>query len=353
VSWWTDFRDGFEAIGSLVVNYFYPGLGAAIAPFTSEGSRDMLFGNGYGQALLALSGGIGGLQGNMANYGSTLDWLSGNGGGAGSSSASTSENLFSNSGGIVGNPDNIEAYKGLIQSGTDPQLAMQYSGVTPQQLQTAGLDSGTMTFPYSSGPSIAGTPISPGTDLASYGPTNNLIGGPSGSPYGSPVSAMSKLSSGIGAIPWGSPGNVANILQGVTGVVQANRMKDWAKAADPFAPYRQQYADKMAALTADPSQIENQPGYAAGLQAVKRGMAAQGLTGSGNLAVALQKYGGDFFNQTMDRYANWAGAGVNPGSAAQLGFNQDQFAMEMARRALGNFGSAGVLAGNQWPWMRG
>ena len=34
-----------------------------------------------------------------------------------------------------------------------------------------------------------------------------------------------------------------------------------------------------------------------GLEAVRRSMASQGFQGSGNMMAALQKYGGDFYNQ--------------------------------------------------------
>lgn len=71
---------------------------------------------------------------------------------------------------------------------------------------------------------------------------------------------------------------------------------------------QQQYARQLQALMRDPSSVSKLPGYEAGLQAVQRSMASQGYSGSGNMATALQKYGGDIYGQQIQRLAALQGA---------------------------------------------
>ena len=152
-----------------------------------------------------------------------------------------------------------------------------------------------------------------------------------------------------GAMPWGSPSNLMTMGTGAYGLIQANQLSQAAQRAqqqaDPFGPYRQQYAQQMAALSADPSKLQQMPGYQAGLQAVQRSMAAQGYTGSGNMMAALSKYGGDFYNQTMNMYGGFAGAGVNPGTGAQLGLQGQALGTNLAINSLGLMGRGAGLAG--------
>lgn len=67
---------------------------------------------------------------------------------------------------------------------------------------------------------------------------------------------------------------------------------------------------ELAALEANPSSVQDNPDYQAGLQAVQRSMAAQGYQGSGNMAQALAKYGSSFYNQQLNEYAALAGQGT-------------------------------------------
>lgn len=83
--------------------------------------------------------------------------------------------------------------------------------------------------------------------------------------------------------------------------------------ADPFAPYRAGYGQKLQDLEAS-HDVTSIPGYQAGLDAVQRAGASQGFTGSGNMMKALQDYGGNFFNQEASRLAGLAGANVTPGN---------------------------------------
>ena len=78
---------------------------------------------------------------------------------------------------------------------------------------------------------------------------------------------------------------------------------------------QQQYAAQMQALMANPSSVQNLPGYNAGLQAVQRSMAAQGYQGSGNMASALAGYGGQQYQQQLSNLAALQGQSPSVGSA--------------------------------------
>lgn len=123
----------------------------------------------------------------------------------------------------------------------------------------------------------------------------------------------------MGKNPWG---NIFNIGRGIYGLHQSRDMQKLAEQAmkteNPFGPYRDEYAQKLRGLYADPSSITKMPGYEAGIQAVNRGMAKSGYLGSGNQMTALQKFGGDFFNAEADRLAMLAGAKFAPGGGSQL-----------------------------------
>lgn len=92
-------------------------------------------------------------------------------------------------------------------------------------------------------------------------------------------------------------------LRGGYGLYQANKLAQLAKgtAAEQAA------GGQLSQLISDPSSITKQPGYEAGLQAVQRAAAGKGYLASGNLSVALSKYGTDFYNNslsTLNQIAN-------------------------------------------------
>lgn len=117
--------------------------------------------------------------------------------------------------------------------------------------------------------------------------------------------------------------NLFDAGRGLYGMYQSRQMSDlaaqYAKQADPFGPYRDQYAQQLSALSANPSLITSMPGYQAGLDAVQRSLAAQGYQGSGNMMAALQQYGQQAYQQEMSRLASLAGAGFAPSSGATIG----------------------------------
>ena len=153
---------------------------------------------------------------------------------------------------------------------------------------------------------------------------------------------------GVGSLPWGSMGNLMNAGTSIYGLYESQQLQQMAKqlqaSADPFGPYRAQYAQQINALAANPSLITQQPGYAAGLQAVQRTGAAQGYTGSGNMALALQKYSGDFYNNTMSMYGGFAGANANPAAAASIGLQGYGLGANLAMNSAGLFGKTATMA---------
>ena len=60
--------------------------------------------------------------------------------------------------------------------------------------------------------------------------------------------------------------------------------------------------DQVNNLIRDPSSVVNLPGFAAGKQAVERAAAGRGYLGSGNLTVALAKYGDQFYNNALTNF---------------------------------------------------
>jgi hypothetical protein len=152
---------------------------------------------------------------------------------------------------------------------------------------------------------------------------------------------------------YGSPmtgGNLFNLGSGIYGMQQANQasqtMQEYAAKADPFGPYRAQYATQLGQVMADPSAIFNVPGYQAGEQAVMRGMAKGGYTGSGNEMAALQKYGGDFYNQYIANLGQFAGAGIGPGVGAQIGAESALTKANLRGQGLNRAGMGAVPIAN-------
>lgn len=73
---WVGLRDAVETAGVLVGNYFYPGSAAVTSRIASTGSQEQL-GSQLGVAAQIGTGIAGGAEGNMSNYGSTYDALTG------------------------------------------------------------------------------------------------------------------------------------------------------------------------------------------------------------------------------------------------------------------------------------
>lgn len=109
---------------------------------------------------------------------------------------------------------------------------------------------------------------------------------------------------------------------------------------------QQYYDDQLHALIADPSRIYSDPGYLEaqrqGIQAIERSGTLQGFTGSGNAAIALQKFGQsfatDYLRQQQSLLASMAGGQFNPASAMSAGVNADAQAFQQLGSSLASLG---------------
>jgi hypothetical protein len=99
--------------------------------------------------------------------------------------------------------------------------------------------------------------------------------------------------------------------------------------------YSPEYAAMLNNLMNNPSSITSMPGYQAGIDAVERSMAAQGYQGSGNMAAALQQYGGNFFNQQVSQLQGLEQGGAASTAAALQGMTSGNTAASNALAALG------------------
>lgn len=128
--------------------------------------------------------------------------------------------------------------------------------------------------------------------------------------------------------------------------------KEAIDAADPFRQYRPQYAEKLNALMADPSSIQDTPEYAARMQSAQRQLAAQGYTGSGNALVEAANAGATVYQQAFDNLAMLSGATATPGggygTAAQLQqAGQDQ-KMSSIAGITNNFSNLALTIGQKF-----
>jgi len=157
---------------------------------------------------------------------------------------------------------------------------------------------------------------------------------------GGTVAEQLKKALGLGTGPISTGLNVAS---GLYGLYKANELEDLAKQAseqqDPFGPYRKQYAEKLSGLMADPSTIFNMPEYEAGEMALRRRLAKEGQLLGGAEKIALQKYGGDFFNQETARLAQLAGANFSPTGGNVL-IQGQRSANDLASASLASLGYA-------------
>jgi hypothetical protein len=112
---------------------------------------------------------------------------------------------------------------------------------------------------------------------------------------------------------------------------------------------RQQYfADQLIDLMQNPNKIFEDAGYQAsfdqGMQAVERSSSAQGFAGSGNAAVALQRFGQSFsstyLQQQKNLLASLSGAQFNPASAGQVAQGSYDASYQQLGGALSSLGYA-------------
>lgn len=152
-------------------------------------------------------------------------------------------------------------------------------------------------------------------------------------------------------------GITAAIATVAVGAYSANRQASAAKRMSNLGAVqaeRQSYYDaELRALMKDPSRIYSDPGYQEsqrqGIQAVERAGTLSGFTGSGNAAIALQKFGqsfaSDYLRQQQSLLASLSGANVNPASAMSAGGQMETAAFQSYGQLLASLGYA--LGGSQ------
>lgn len=106
------------------------------------------------------------------------------------------------------------------------------------------------------------------------------------------------------------------------------------------------YDERLRALMEDPSKLYEDPGYKEaqrqGIQAIERAGTLQGFTGSGNAAIALQKFGQsfatDYLRSQQSLLASLAGGQFNPASAMSAGANSNAQAFSQLGSTLASLG---------------
>lgn len=164
-------------------------------------------------------------------------------------------------------------------------------------MQSGGFAAGTGAGPYDMSPSFEGfdgTPggFSPDVPYASGNPFDEAYNRFLDSPIGQAMKTGGKY--------LGKAEPYMRIYGGLQGLAQANRLRQLSKLPS--------------------SDVTKLPGYEAGLDAVRRSMAAQGFAGSGNMATAMLRYGGDAYDKAVQQriLASQAGAGPAYGTASSL-----------------------------------
>lgn len=120
---------------------------------------------------------------------------------------------------------------------------------------------------------------------------------------------------------------------------QRNLAREGIEAADPYAPYRKDAADRLSALMKDPSKISETATYKARMQAAERQLAAQGYTGSGNAVIAAADAGASAYQQEFDNLALLSGAGALPGAGYGNALQANQAGNEQYLSAIAGVGN--------------
>jgi hypothetical protein len=140
---------------------------------------------------------------------------------------------------------------------------------------------------------------------------------------------------------------VASIATSAYGAYSSKKAGDkMARLGNQQAARQAYYDDQLRSLLADPSKIYNDPGYkeafSQGTQAVERSASAQGFTGSGNAAIALQQFGqsfaSDYLRQQQQLLASLSGAQNNPAQAMSAGANANANAYSQLGNTLASLG---------------
>lgn len=138
-----------------------------------------------------------------------------------------------------------------------------------------------------------------GTSLA--GPLGGFLGGQLGGQFGGSFAGAPGAGQGMGppGASTGNPGGVGmDMLSSLMGLYNARQLANMGRPTGV-----QSGANAQAQYLLGGGDMSKLPGWQAGQQAITRSMAANGYLGSGNMMKALQDYGGDFYNKTLQTMA--------------------------------------------------
>lgn len=120
------------------------------------------------------------------------------------------------------------------------------------------------------------------------------------------------------------------------------------RGADRVQEKQDFYNDLLMKLLQDPSTITQDPGFnfsfGKGIEAVERSNAARGLTGSGNVAVDLLRFGEEFSSRFLQQRENLlaglsgAGAASSPAQFIGAGVQANASATDILSATLGSLG---------------
>ena len=164
------------------------------------------------------------------------------------------------------------------------------------------------------------------------GASNQVLNGATGGAWGAFGGNVGDAV-GKGTAP-GSTGSSGSYSPGVDYARGALGLIGAARFANLGKPTTGQRAaeGQLNNLMANPSDVTKLPGFEAGKTAVERAAAGRGYLGSGNLTVALSKYGDQFYNNAVNTFSNVANA--NAGVRQNYQLNSTALALQ----SLGSLG---------------
>ena len=275
MSMWTGLRNAAETGLTLGADYYTGGLASLANGWQSTGSQQQLGSTAgqIGQVGASLAGwGVGSDTTGIPQSPLVAGGLAALGYGAGAGGGGAAAGLDTGAGGY--SPLSMGEYGGNV--GTDQQLMDQ---LAMQNTAVSGYGGGVgMGIPAQGLPAAGATPGGGGMGL------------------------MQKALPIMGA---------ANLVGGLYGLY----------ASGQGAKQSKQYQQQIANLEANPSSIQNAPGYQAGLQALRSQEASTGFGGGGKEQVDLLNYGSTAYNQqiqTLNQLAQGAQANV-PTATGSIG----------------------------------
>lgn len=161
------------------------------------------------------------------------------------------------------------------------------------------------------------------------------------------TSVLSTPSTGAGTGGLGgSLGGVSKLIRGGMDIYNALNYGQGQsptaaqQSADPYAPFRQQAADKLNALMQNPNMVYGMPGYKfaqeQGTKAINRTNAAGGNFASGNNLLAVQNQSQQTAQNWFDDYVNKLSTQAGVNQSPSVGTNAYNTAAELQSKAEKN-----------------